>query len=437
MQLRPGQGSLANTRRRLIVATCALLGTAGARGQEASPAPPDSGLLEDWAVDSAVAYYREDGRIQAIEPVVEASKIYASGQTLSFNATFDSLSGSSPNGALPSHIAQTFTGPSGKSSHNYTTAPGELPADPHYEDTRGALGANWTLPISRADQLTLGAKLSGEDDFVSVTVNASVAHDFNEKNTTLSVGISNEYDSLSPIGGAPVPGSNYSLAEKAGGESKNGIGLLLGLTQVMTRDWLSEVNLSLDRFTGYLNDPYKITSIIDGAGVPIGYVYENRPDQRTRASVYWENRVAWNARLSTALSLRYMADDWGVRSDTAQLHVRWLWADRAQYLEPIIRWYRQTAADFYTPFIVSETATPAAGYEASDSRLGPFHALTFGLKYALKLPGVAGRDQSEFSVRAEYYRQTLDEQTVTLAGLQGLDLYPGLKAVLVQVGWRF
>jgi hypothetical protein len=25
----------------------------------------------------------------------------------------------------------------------------------------------------------------------------------------------------------------------------------------------------------------------------------------------------------------------------------------------------------------------------------------------------------------------------TPAGLQGLDLYPGLKAVLVQIGWRF
>jgi hypothetical protein len=352
------------------------------------------------------------------------------------NATFDSLSGSSPNGALTSHVAQTFSSPSGKSSHRYTIAPGELPADPHYEDTRAALGATWMLPVTRVDELSLGAKFSGEDDFISVTTDASIAHDFNEKNTTLSLGISNEYDSLSPIGGAPIPGSDYSLAEKAGGKSKDGIGLLLGVTQAMTHDWLSEFNLSIDRFKGYLNDPYKITSIIDATGAPIGYLYENRPDQRTRRSAYWENRVTWDARLFTAFSLRYMADDWGVRSETAQLHLRWSSSDRKQYIEPTVRWYRQTAADFYTPFILSAMEIPTA-YEASDFRLSPFHAMTYGLKYAVKLHGIAGRDESEFSVRAEYYQQTIDERTVAPAGLQGLELYPGLKAFLVQVGWRF
>jgi hypothetical protein len=437
MQLKPEHGMPLGTRRKLIAATCALLSAATARGQEAASAPVSSAFLEDWSVDSAVAYYREDGRIRAIEPVVEASKTFANGQTLSANATFDSLSGSSPNGALPSHVAQTFSSPSGKASHQYTTAPGELPADPHYQDVRVALGANWELPITRVDELNLGAKVSAEDDFISVTASASIARDFNEKNTTVSLGLSNEYDSLSPIGGAPVPGSDYSLAEKVGGKTKDGVAVLIGVTQVMTRDWLSEVNLSLDRFTGYMNDPYKITSIIDAAGVPVGYQYENRPDQRTRASVYWENRVAWSAHLSSAISLRYMADDWGVRSDTAQMHLRWSFSDRGQYIEPTIRWYRQTAADFYTPFIISTVDIPTTAYESSDSRLSPFHAMTYGLKYAIQLPGFGGRDKSEFSIRAEYYQQTIEERTGALPGLQGLELYPGLKAVLVQLGWRF
>ena len=56
---------------------------------------------------------------------------------------------------------------------------------------------------------------------------------------------------------------------------------------------------------------------------------------------------------STALSLRYMSDDWGVRSDTAQLHLRWSLSNRDRYIEPTFRWYRQTAADFYTPFILN------------------------------------------------------------------------------------
>ena len=110
--------------------------------------------------------------------------------------------------------------------------------------------------------------------------------------------------------------------------------------------------------------------------------------------------------------------------------------NRDRYVEPTLRWYRQTAANFYTPFILN-TSAPPTGYESSDSRLGAFHALTYGLKYAQKIHGTGGRGESEFSVRAEYYQQTFNERLATPAALQGLDLYPGLKAVLVQVGWRF
>jgi hypothetical protein len=427
----------ARARRHLMAASCALLSAGAARSQQTPMAPVDSGLLEDWSVDSALAYYHEDGRIQAIEPVVDVAKVFADGRALNFNVTFDALSGASPNGALTSHDPQTFSSPSGKAAHRYTTAPGQLPADPNYHDDRIAVGGNWTVPFGRLDQVTLGGKVSAEDDFFSATVNASIAHDFNEKNTTLSFGIDNEYDSIHPIGGAPVPGSDYALAEKqTGGKTKDGVGMLLGVTQVMTRNWLSELNISVDRFQGYLNDPYKFSSIINGAGGTAGYDYESRPDQRTRKSAYWENRIAWDSRLSSALSLRYMSDDWGVRSDTAQLHLRWSLSNRERYVEPTFRWYRQTAADFYSPFIL-ETAKPPTGYESSDSRLGAFHALTYGVKYAQKLPGLGSRAESELSVRAEYYQQTMSERGPVPAGLQGLDLYPDLKAILVQIGWRF
>ncbi len=437
MQLKPKAPLPSGARRRLMAASCALLSAGAARSQQTNIAPPDSGLLEDWSVDSALAYYHEDGRIQAVEPVVDVAKVFANGQSLNFNATFDALSGASPNGALPSRVAQTFASPSGKAGHQYVVGPGQLPADPNYHDTRVAVGGDWTVPFTRIDQVTVGGKVSAEDDFFSATVNASIAHDFNDKNTTASFGIDNEYDSIRPIGGAPVPGSAYALAEKqTGSKSKDGVGLLLGVTQVMTRNWLTEFNISVDRFTGYLNDPYKFTSIINSAAGTTGYEYENRPDQRIRKSAYWENRVAWNSRISTALSLRYMTDDWAVKSDTAQLHLRWSLSNRDRYIEPTVRWYRQTAADFFTPFVLN-TEKPSTGYESSDSRLAAFHAMTYGVKYAQKLSGIGGRPESEISIRAEYYQQTLGIRTPVPEALQGLDLYPGLKAVLVQIGWRF
>jgi Protein of unknown function (DUF3570) len=423
-------------RRQLMAASCTLLGATAARAQQPPSAPAGNGLFGGWSLDSALAYYHENGRIQAVEPVVDVNKTFADGQALSINGTYDSLSGASPNGALTSRQPQTFASPSGTSftgKHAYTISPGQYPVDPNYHDDRIAVGVNWDVPFTRLTGMSFGGKLSDEHDFFSATANASIAHDFNEKNTSLSFGVSNEYDRLSPIGGAPVPGSDYALFEKSGGKTKDGVGVLLGVTQVMTRNWISELNLSVDRFHGYLNDPYKITSVLDAAGNTTGYVYENRPDQRTRKSAYLENRAAWN-QFSAALSLRYMQDNWQVHSDTAQLSLRWTLSDDDRYIEPTFRWYRQSAAYFYTPWLLNTGRIPE--YQSSDERLGAFHALTYGLKYEQKLPSRQNHPGSEFTARLEYYQQTFDQPTVP-AALQGLDLLPPLKAILVQVGWRF
>lgn len=429
----------AGVRRRLIAASCALLSAPAARSQDPVNSPV-ARWLKDWQLESALAYYHENGRVQVIEPVVSLSKEYADGRTIGLHLTFDSLSGSSPNGASPSRQPQTFASPSAKSAgvarHSYTTAPGQLPADPNYSDQRVALGADWTLPLTRLMRANIGGQFSYEDDFYSGSVSAAIERDFNEKNTTLSLGVNDENDFIQPIGGAPVALSDTGLFEKTRHKSKNGAGVLLSVTQVMTRRWLSEFNLSLDRFTGYLNDPYKIVSVIDAGGNPTGYLYENRPGGRTRRSAYLENRFAAE-RSSAALSLRYMTDSWGVRSDTAQLRLRWWNPARDQYLEPTVRWYRQSAADFYEPWVLG-SAAQAGPYVSADSRLGDFRALTYGLKYGMKLGrSVFGREGTQFSVRLEYYQQTMEKGLPGPGALQGLDLYPSLKAVLVQFGFSY
>jgi hypothetical protein len=449
VQLKPDDKAI---RRRLIAASCALLGASAARSPvaHADTAGNTGSNAGGVVIDSALAYYQEGGGlISAIEPVVHLRMDNGDGMLFNLNFAYDSLSGSSPNGALKSDKPQTFASPSGtsltatsqtyttasgreeeSSSPVYTIAAGQLPVDPNFRDQRYALGGSWQLPLSRLTSLTLGGNVSSEHDFLSLSVNAGIAHDFNQKNTTLSLGVNDESDKLSPIGGAPVPASDYALFRKQGNQSKNGVGAQLGLTQVMSRRWVSELSLSADRFNGYLNDPYKIVSVIDAAGNTTGYLYEKRPESRLRKSVYLENRYAWD-HASAAFSLRHMSDDWHVKSDTAQLRVRWWNAPHDRYLEPTVRWYQQGAADFYTPWLDS-TGGQYGGNASADARLGAFHAFTYGLKY-----GLQGQDDNEFSVRLEYYQQHADHKLTGPGSLQGLDLYPSLSAVLLQVGYRF
>ena len=133
----------ARFRRQLIAASCALLSTSTARSQVSQVTDFVEGVLKEWQFESALAYYHEDGRIQAVEPVVSATRPYGDGGSIGLDFTFDSLSGSSPNGALPSHAPQTFASPSAKSfataRHIYTTGPGSLPVDPDYSDARVAV----------------------------------------------------------------------------------------------------------------------------------------------------------------------------------------------------------------------------------------------------------------------------------------------------------
>ncbi len=97
---------------------------------------------------------------------------------------------------------------------------------------------------------------------------------------------------------------------------------------------------------------------------------------------------------------------------------------------------RQTAADFFEPWLAG-AAVADTHYICADTRLAAFHALTYGLKYGFSLGDKLQRPGSEFTVRVEYYQQTLAIDNPIPGALQGLDLYPGLKAVLVQFGFNY
>jgi hypothetical protein len=134
--------------------------------------------------------------------VISARRTDGNDRTLGLKLTLDSLTGASPNGAAPQPTAQTFTSPSGNSS--YTTPAGAVPLDTSFRDRRVALAGSLERPWGDAQRLSLGANLSVEYDFVSASVNAALARDFNQKNTTVSLGLALETNRIKAVGGAPV-----------------------------------------------------------------------------------------------------------------------------------------------------------------------------------------------------------------------------------------
>lgn len=379
-------------------------------------------------LDASILYYSEGSRVTVNEAVVGLRAFLPGERVFALGATLDVMTGASASGALPSHQVQTFTRPSGRGV--YVVLPGETPMDDTFQDNRVALEASLESPLGRRAKSVLGAHYSVEYDYLSIGANATLTRDFDARNTTVAVGGAVSYDELSPEGGIPVPFASMRPggvvpARLSRDENKVIYDVLAGVTQVLDRSTLARINYTLSHSTGYHTDPFKLLSVVDAGGDPVDYVYENRPDTRTRQGVYAVVKRALGRDVAD-LSYRYTRDDWGVRSHTVEARYRRHLGAR-DYLEPQWRFYRQSAVDFFTPFLVEGAAHP--DYASADYRLGEFDAQTFALKY-----GVAVGDAHEVNVRLGYYRQMgLRGPPGAFGSLLDFDLFPAVDAYVLQV----
>ena len=433
--------------RAALAAACGLLGVAGA---PARATEVQSGLLG----------YTEPGRVSAFELISDVKHEFSSGKVGTLRFVYDALSGSSANGGVPSLTAQTFTSPSGNGS--YVTEPGATPLDSTFRDTRFAGSAGLTLPWGRLTTVSLGVYGSTEHDYMSLGANAALTHEFNRRNTTVSLRAARFEDTINPEGGVPIPlapmpppsgdggqddkvnvdKANVDKAnvDKAdvdnnlgGDQAKSVTDLGLSLTQVLGRRTLLTLNYTNSRVDGYQTDPYKLITVVDGAtGAPRAtnpYLYESRPDSRLKHAAAGELLQHLGRDVMT-LSYRYFTDDWDIKSHTGELNYRLNFAAN-QYLQPNVRWYHQTAADFYRRYLVDGAA--ATSVASADYRLGDMTAMTYGLKYGRRL-----NSGNEVSLRVEYYAQTGESHPQDAIGdLKELDLFPTVDAWIVNVGTTF
>lgn len=392
----------------------------------------------DWSGEVGFLGYSEsDGRVQALEPAVSLNAEFEGEKVWNFKMVYDSLTGASPNGALISEQPQTFTSPSGNA--NYQVAAGEIPLYDQFKDSRVALSSSWSQPLTRLLKGSIGVNASKEYDYLSLGLNASLTKETESKNTSFSMGLSYTSDTISPVGGAPVPlaemtPSGTTQAKSSGDENKKTLDLLFGVSQVMSRTWIVQGNLSVGISDGYSNDPYKVVTIFDdttGAtlGDPLKYVYENRPDSRMKQSLYLASKKQTNfGVLSTAY--RYYTDDWGLDSHTLDLALNFKLNEKWR-LEPNVRYYSQSAVDFFRYGIGASETLPTE--VTADTRLGDMTAITPGLKIIKKL-----KDDKELSFLLQYYMQTGKSSPSTAVGSQvGQDLFPDLNAFILHIIYSF
>lgn len=434
----PQLDSKSNVAKSLTMAACSCLGIVAA----APALAQDSG--NTWDMTTSILYYGEsDDRVQDASLAFYAQRHFTDQRELTLGLTVDTLTGASASGAIALDRPQTFTSPSGNAT--YTTAANEIPLDDTFLDTRFAVTAGWSQPLGEDYSFGVGLSASQEYDYFHLGANASIARAFNKNNTTVSAGFAIAQDTIDPEGGAPIGlalmgivGDNSN--KQIGDQDKDVVDLLLGVSQVINRNAVMQFNYSYSDSSGYLTDPFKILSVVDGVtgdtlpqlltveGPDGIYRFEKRPDSRTKHSLYSQLKYFIDGQVLD-VSYRYMTDDWDIDSHTVDLRYRVPFS--GFYVEPHVRFYTQSEASFYRSSLVD--GDPLPQFASADYRLGDFDAMTFGVKLGKKLSS-----GNEWSTRIEYYRQSGDIPSSQIIGNQAnREQYPDLNAVIAQFSYKF
>ena len=297
-------------------------------------------------VEYGYEYYKEDGDRMTIE----THNVYFE-QKLTDNLdvkgelTYDGISGSTPTGTVL---------PSGKIALT------------QLDDIRRAISLQVDGKLG-SHTITPGFAYSGESDYTSYGVSLNDAVEFNEKNTILNYGIAENFDSVRESNGKTW-------------NPKYGTTALIGVSQLLSPKTIFNAAFTFGNDSGYLSDPYRLAGFTpDGFPFSIG-VPERRPSHRNKEILY-TSMLHYFDPLNASLegSYRFYHDSFGVYANT--LGLTWhQWLGKHLIVEPMFRFYEQSAADFYAITFSGPFSVDPPGMHSSDYRLSELYTLDAGLQ---------------------------------------------------------
>ncbi len=303
-------------------------------------------------VDSRYEDYSEDnGRIHVQTESIFFDQELNSRLSLSGEFVYDAISGASPTGAPP---------PDGSK---------QVPLA-HMEDTRYAGNLQAHLHLAN-HTLSPQFAYSQESDYRSIGVSLGDAIDFNEKNTTLVLGISHDFDSQFP--------KFYSKPK-----DKDTTDALLGVNQLLGPRTVLSANLTIGYASGDLNDPYKRMRF-DGYPDPTATFSEKRPGHKFKqVGLLSLTHFFEPVNGSAEVSYRLYHDSYSILSHTISL-AWYQHAGKHFIIAPIFRYDYQGAADFYVVRLPGDPSDPTSTipiprYYSADYRLSRLESFTYGVQ---------------------------------------------------------
>ena len=210
---------------------------------------------------------------------------------------------------------------------------------------------------------------------------------------------------------------------------------MVGITQIINRRSLLQLNYTLGSANGYLSDPYKVVAVLDDAtGSPFNldsYYADKRPSNRASNILFANYLLNVNGDVLN-LSYRYFSDSWKVRSHTYDVKYSFRF-EHEKELQFHFRFYDQTSASFYHYAFVDGSQSSIAkdrdiidaqaanalriddlvDYASADRRLANINTYTIGLLYNWR----GSYKDTKFTARVDHFRQSdKDKRLLELRG---------------------
>ncbi len=286
-------------------------------------------------------------------------------------------------------------------------------ADNTPDELRHQVGFGITRNIS-ATSLSVNGMYSIEHDYSSKTFASSLSIPFAKKNTIVQLGFTRNWDKVFPQNRFWTKDRNTSV-------------LNLGLTQILSKSIITQLDFSFTNMDGYMLDGYQVVKIITG---PLLRILEPvEPDKRIRRAAGIRTNFGISKSSTIQLGYRYYWDTWDINSHTLEGTYKTHISDNLN-LTIELRQYFQTKAYFFKPeYSVPET------FMGVDSKLNSGYTTDFAIGINLKgdksfkLP-LLNSDKVTFMASLGVYHRHTDSPDWVMR-LQ--DLY----AFLINFGFKF
>jgi hypothetical protein len=329
-------------------------------------------------------YSENDDRISVDYSLFDIKEEIGADYTLGVSFTFDTISGGTP------IWVDSYSGASGVASsdgkihvykqqdngtyldyggYNHDTGSAKTVANYKYEnieveDERRAITANLTKRTASRDEINFGSSFSKEQDFESKEISLGYLYNLDStRNRSISIGASYQVNEA------------YHIMYDDW-EDFHIINTQIGYTHTFSKYTVGQINGFMIKQSGVLSNGYQ--TILRNFSGELWRAVEDRPDEKLSygLSANLVSRIYDDISLHT--DYRLYNDDWGITSNTFGAGIifdlPYGWS-----VNPMARYYTQTAADFYKQYDSSDNIFNETEYGSSDERLGNYHGITYSL----------------------------------------------------------